>query len=201
MIDDFDNGFVKCIDNFLPKHTFQRIQDFTLSMDMPWSWTETDYNVTDPSIDEVLKQDGNFGTFMFTHLLFTPAGYTSNHLPLFFPITDAFKERNIPIANALKLKLNMYTNTGERKYLAKHTDFYPEDKVTKLHFITAILCFTTDNGATIIGDKEYKTIENRCIVFDGNLQHHAYTQTDVKRRVILNLNYERSDIDYHEKIV
>jgi len=188
MIDNFDNGFVKCIDDFLPKYTFNRLQNFVLGIDFPWHWSDFDYNPQDPTITKVDTKD--VGTFMLHNVLLTPKGPTSDMYRNFFPITDALHEHNVPIGEPLKWKLNLYTNQNKVKYLAKHTDFY-ETTNNNFEYITGILCFTSDNGASIIGDKEFETKENRLILFDGNLVHSAFTQTDKDRRVIMNINYMR----------
>ena len=187
MMKKLDDGFIDVVDNFLPKYTFQRLQKYVLDTEFFWHWTENDYNVDDPSIKEILKYDDN-GTYMLSHVLYTPHKATSDIFKAFYPITDSMNEYCYPINRPLKFKLNMYTNQGKHKHLAKHKDFYDMRKSQR--FITGVLGFTTDNGATVIGDKEFKTKENTMVLFDGHLLHGGYTQTDTKRRVILNVNYE-----------
>ena len=41
--------------------------------------------------------------------------------------------------------------------------------------------------------KVYKEVfpeENKLIVFNSGIYHAVYNQTDVKRRIVINLNYE-----------
>lgn len=125
---------------------------------------------------------------MMSHVLYIPHKETSPLYKSFLPITDSVREHGYSTIRPLKFKLNMYTNQGKHNHLAKHKDFYEVDKSEK--FITGVLGLTNDNGATVIGDKEFKTKENTMVLFDGNLLHGGYTQTDTKRRVILNVNYE-----------
>ena len=35
-----------------------------------------------------------------------------------------------------------------------------------------------------------KSIGNRVVVFDGSLQHRSKSQTDTKRRMVLNINWK-----------
>ena len=186
MMKNFNDGFIDVIDNFLPKYTFQRIQELVLSTDFFWHWTENDYNEADPTLKNIKEQD--IGTYMMSHVLYIPHKETSPLFKSFLPITDSVREHGYSTIRPLKFKLNMYTNQGNHNHLAKHKDFYETDKSEK--FITGVLGFTNDNGATVIGDKEFKTKENTMVLFDGNLLHGGYTQTDTKRRVILNVNYE-----------
>lgn len=187
MMKKLDDGFIDVIDNFLPKHTFQRLQKFVLGTDFFWHWTENDYNEKDPAIKDIAINE-DIGTYMLNHVLYFPHEATSDVYKAFYPITDSMHEHNYPIIRPLKFKLNMYTNQGKHKHLAQHKDFYGVLKSER--FITGVIGFTNDNGATVIGDKEFKTKENTMVLFDGNLLHGGYTQTDTKRRVILNVNYE-----------
>ena len=47
--------------------------------------------------------------------------------------------------------------------------------------------FTTCNGGTIINDKEYKSNANEALIFDNEIEHQGFTQTDTQRRIILNI--------------
>lgn len=189
MSEKLNDGFVKVIDDFLPTPTFNRLRDFVLGTEFPWHWTEHDYNPTDPTIEHI--DTSKDGTFMLHHVLYTPKTKPSIFIPYFNIFHDIFLHRGFDLGDILKLKLNMYTNQGVRKNLVKHTDFY-EESDKPLIYLTGVFCFTDDNGATCIGENEYKTKPNRMIAFDGNIEHWAYTQTNTNRRVILNLNYLRN---------
>ena len=40
------------------------------------------------------------------------------------------------------------------------------------------------------GGKVVKSVANRLVKFDSNLEHTGYTSTNKKRRVVINFNYE-----------
>ena len=57
---------------------------------------------------------------------------------------------------------------------------------------TAILYLNTCNGGTvIINNKKEKIIyskENKLLLFDSNTLHRGFSQTDIERRIIININ-------------
>ena len=57
---------------------------------------------------------------------------------------------------------------------------------------TAILYINTNNGYTKFkkGGK-VKSVANRVVIFDSNLEHMGYACTNEKRRIVVNFNYER----------
>ena len=58
---------------------------------------------------------------------------------------------------------------------------------------TAIFYLNTCNGYTKFrkSGKKIKTVANRMVIFDSNLEHAAFSQTDEKVRVVINFNYEK----------
>ena len=55
---------------------------------------------------------------------------------------------------------------------------------------TSIFYMNTCNGYTKFerGPK-VKTVANRMVIFDSNLRHAAFSQTDEKKRIVINFNY------------
>ena len=57
---------------------------------------------------------------------------------------------------------------------------------------TAILYMNTNNGYTLLGEKEkikIKSEANKLIIFNSQTKHCAVSQTDTDRRVVVNFNY------------
>ena len=84
-----------------------------------------------------------------------------------------------------RIKANMRTRTlfhGRSDY---HID-YPD-------MTTAIFYLNTCNGYTNFrkSGKKIKTVANRMVIFDSNLEHAGFSQTDEKVRVVINFNYEK----------
>jgi hypothetical protein len=195
----FEKNFIKVIDNFLPQITFQRIKDNILDHGFNWSYSEKDYN---PDLEKSSgkKIEDNVGCPMYVHSLYGSKQVLSPFFPMFLPIFDVLKEKfKESYGGLIKAKINAYSNHGQRKNLAKHNDLYfmpnmldkehlirEEDKI----FCTCVWQLTTDNGATCIGEKEFKNKENTLIAFDGSMEHWAYSQTDIDRRIIMNINFK-----------
>ena len=56
---------------------------------------------------------------------------------------------------------------------------------------TAIFYLNTNNRYTKFKKHgKVKSIENRIVIFNSNLEHQGVTCTDEKRRVVINFNYE-----------
>jgi hypothetical protein len=54
----------------------------------------------------------------------------------------------------------------------------------------AIIYINTNDGFTCFKDgAKVESIENRCIIFPGNLMHSGSTCTDSPLRMVLNINY------------
>ena len=138
---------------------------------------------------------------MMTHVMYIPRGIETNQFSTMLPIIDTIKEYDeLSYGSLLKLKLNMYLKGPESRHLFRHTDFYNDNGSgeTDFNFVTAVFCFTTDNGGTTVVSKDgqemnFKTTENTLIIFNGKLFHGGFTQTDKDRRVILNINYRTAE--------
>ena len=56
---------------------------------------------------------------------------------------------------------------------------------------TAILYINTNNGCTKFKEHgKVKSVENRIVIFDSNLEHQGVTCTDQKRRVVSYFYFE-----------
>ena len=55
---------------------------------------------------------------------------------------------------------------------------------------TAILYVNTNNGGTKFKNGKFvKSLENRVVVFDSNMEHTGVTCTNQQRRIVVNFNY------------
>ena len=139
---EYSNGFVKIVDNFLPESTYKRISTQIKGHNFPWYWTERDYNIDDPttgpdlqkSLKEAEDEGIKRGTFMWTHVAYaqsTNRVEQSEAWRGFEFIGDVIKDYGLPVVGdprefILKIKLNCYPNRGEKYELYKHTDFYDD---------------------------------------------------------------------------
>ncbi len=125
--------------------------------------------------------------FMFTHHIYRNGQVTSdlynNTLPLL--MFCASKTEKI---NLLRVKANLYTNQNKNVYHAKHTDFVDLD-----NYKTCVYNFTTCDGGTVLFKNNKKvvveSIENSMLIFDGNIEHQGFTQTNTQIRLLLNIDF------------
>ena len=166
----------KVIENLIDKEEFTKLQDiFHNSSYLPWYYNSKTTN------------DENDNDFMFTHTIYLDDKIKSeiydSCVNLFFSVSQQVEKSKL-----LRIKANLYTNQNKNIYHKVHVDI----KELK-DYKTAVFNFTTCNGGTILflDDEEINipSVENSLIVFDGNIKHQGYTQTDTNTRVLLNFDF------------
>ena len=174
---------LKVIDNFLSPTIFNRLLKIVESHMIEWVWSNNTHY--DPST----KKGDN--CWMFSQFLYAapslPGGPGSHPLyPAFHVIEDCqFDIR--PFKQVLKLKLNLYPNQGKNISHAKHADIYDKTGGPDECIITSVFNFHTCNGSTVVGEKNIDSKANRLILFDNTI-HYGITQSDLPRRIVLNIN-------------
>lgn len=157
---------MKIIDNFLDKKNLLILKSLIESPKFTWFWQE-------------YMTEGR--GYYFAHFLYSGNKISSNYFEAFAPLLDKMN-----MAAILQLRVNMVLKEPRPYECDWHVDYeFPHAK-------TAIFYFTTCNAYTLIDDvKQHKvdSVENRLVVFDCLTKHKVVTQTDTKRRLILNMNY------------
>jgi hypothetical protein len=154
-------------DNFLENSLFKKIQEMLFSSWMPWYFSRE---------QTVGEKDG----YYFFHHFYQNFLPKSNLYELISPVLSNFN-----IKSLISIRANLVTNRDKIYSSAIHND---TDHINK----TAILYMNTCNGYTLLNmDKEIKIncIENRVLIFDSQIKHCAVSQTDKKRRIVINFNY------------
>jgi len=173
---------LKVIDNFLPPRVFDRLLKTVESHTIAWVWNNDSY------IHPVTNQGDN--RWMFSQLLFigpnVPGGPGAHSLYPAFQVIEDYQADICPFKEVIKLKLNLYPNQGKQVSHSKHADIYHEGKPDE-RMITSVFNFHTCNGATVVGEKNIDSKANRLVLFD-NTWHYGITQSDIPRRIVLNLN-------------
>ena len=87
----------------------------------------------------------------------------------------------------LQSRANCVTRVSKQVIKSLHNDFiYPDSK-------TAIFYMNTNNGGTFFEidgeEKIVNSVENRIVIFDSLTLHATKTQTDLKRRIVINISY------------
>ena len=162
--------------NFLDQTFFDQFQKFIFSAPMDWHWQEHQYFIT-LNVDSPQHNDRGF----FSHTFFQDYEPHSPHYSRFI----------VPILHGLKCKM---VSTVRANCLPKdskpYTSNFHRDRPFDCN--TAILYMNTNNGYTLLGEKEkikIKSEANKIVVFDSKTKHCAVSQTDKPRRIVINFNY------------
>ena len=164
---------MQVIDNFLPEYQFRQISNVILSSEFSWKFH-----------DGIVKP--NDGQCQFTHMFFDIRydGILCNSYPLFDIVRQKLKVRRLD-----KIKVNLNPKTVFHRKGGYHTD--RDNSNQPQHQKTAVLYINTNNGWTQFkkGGK-VKSVANRIVICDNNLEHTGVTCTKENRRVIVNFNYD-----------
>ena len=166
---------MQVIDNFLPEYPFRLISNVMLSREFSWKFHD---GVVGP----------NDGQCQFSHAFFDIryGGILSKYYSLF-----DFVQQKLGVGRLDRIKSNLNPKTVFHRKGGYHTDQRHPREGYPLHQKTAVLYLNTNNGWTQFkkGGK-VKSVANRIVIFDSNLEHTGVTCTNEKRRVIVNFNYD-----------
>jgi len=156
----------KTIDNFLDKEVFNNFKNILFSNNINWFF-----------LPHMTKEDNYF----FNHCFY-------NH---FVPQSPYYPEYIEPILK--KLKVNAVCEIRANLSL-KGTNQYQSNFHVDRSFEckTAILYMNTCNGYTVLDESKKIKInseENKLLIFNSQIKHAAFSQTDVDRRIVINFNY------------
>ena len=158
---------MKVIDNFLPDYYFRSLSNTILGDDFWWFYNE----------DTAIEGDGH-SNFINMFYKKNPVGPTES-FPKIEPYLPFFKMKEL-----CRIKANLAPRTIFHRKTGWHVDNLPCST-------TAILYMNTNNGWTEFKKgSRVKSVANRVVIFDSNLEHQGVTCTDKKRRVLINFNYD-----------
>ena len=162
--------------DFLDQNVFDQFQKFIFSYEVAWHWEEHQYFI---SLDLESPEHNDRGFFSHT--------FHSQHEPR----SPHYTSFIVPVLK--KLKCNMLANVRAnciQKDLKPYSSNFHRDHDYNCN--TAILYMNTNNGYTLLGEKEKIKINceaNKIVVFDSQTKHCAVSQTDQERRIVINFNY------------
>tara|TARA_B100000287_G_scaffold1654_1_gene1602 strand:+ start:81 stop:569 length:489 start_codon:yes stop_codon:yes gene_type:complete len=159
---------VKVIDNFLSEYQWKKIKEEMMALNPLFPWY---YN-------DGICYEGD-GLFQFTHTFYNANDQSKSY---FYPLLDACQNK-LGVKKLRRIKANLNTRTVFHRKTGWHIDY--SDITTSVYYIN------TNNGWTDIkGYGRVKSVANRMVIFDSNLEHCGNTCTDEKIRVMVNFNYE-----------
>ena len=169
---------IKIIDNFLNFDALDKIKQ-TLLVNSNFSWYYNDNVVNQEKNKEVVEKYN----FLFSHTFYNNFTVTSN---FYESIVTPFIFKLKPLA-LIRIKGNMNTVAESIVPHGYHVDIKDYDGTKHK---TAVFYVNSNNGKTIFRDgTQVDSVENRLVIFDGNIEHTGTTCTDAKIRCVLNFNY------------
>jgi len=168
---------VEIIDNFLPEDQFNIIyKTMYEEYDFEWFFTDGQNYPNEPD------------KFMFNHVIVAiKEGINSHHFEMFDPVLKKLGAYRI-----FRVKANLTVKTKEHEPSGFHVDGFDKAHGYGDNSLTSIYYINTCNGYTEFktGEK-VKSVSNRMVIFDSELEHQGVTCTDDKRRVLINFNYNQ----------
>lgn len=178
---------IAIVDNFLTKEQFNFLHYHVLgdgNENLKWNFRDFTVGLNPEELE-------NKDSYQFTNLVFYKnriynEEFFNNLIPLF--------EQRLEIEHWLKIKLN-FRPIGKKIETGLHNDLLHEDGFM---FLTAVFYLNDNNGYTeIITKKSEKvkveSVENRCVIFRGDLFHQAVTSDD-NHRIVLNINFLNKEV-------
>jgi hypothetical protein len=168
---------VNVINDFLPEETFDYLCSQTINnRDFPWY---LDTKLETSSVDPIYN-------FQYVHKFYDRDQPTSS----FYDVIEEVFSQRLNVKAWIRCKLNLTLPTESHIEWGAHTDV-PSDWESK----TAIFFMSQTNGYTRIIDPNddgtgiIRGNRNRILIFDGKYKHTGASNTDWKRRFVLNFNY------------
>ena len=162
---------IKVIDNFLPKPVFKTLLDAVEDEYFQWEWQND--SIFNPHTN---TGDGHFkfGKPIYMHPNLNTVGDIVNkeYIKL-FEVFRNYQEEIIPSKFLVKLKLNLYPNQGKQVKHGRHSDV-SNGGVPDPNIITSVFNFSF-------------FVANQVVIF-SNAYHYGVTQSDIARRIVLNMN-------------
>lgn len=117
----------------------------------------------------------------FYHVFFDRYAHVSERIPMLHPVISKLNPMSL-----VRIRANLDVGRSEAFHYGYHHDY---DNI-----VTAVYYVNTNNGGTLFEDGDFvESKANRVAIFDSNLKHTTQTPTDVRARVLLNINYIPSE--------
>ena len=168
------------LDNYLSQKDFDYIKDILFPQNLTskdnFQWNHHKGIVRDPDLGPTGYEEYDW---MYNRSL-----YSSNNGLKFDKHYDVIKPilKKLNPKKVFDIRANLLVPTPQHIYHEFHTDRSVPHRV-------ALFYVTTNNGFTILKDTaKVECIENTMLLFDGSIEHHSVTSTDIPRCVI-NINF------------
>lgn len=160
------------VNNFLNVELFKEFQKDIFNKYIPWYYKESQTGLNNH------KDDNGYFTLNFFNNFKNGFNGFDKYLDIIY--------KKLNCRSLIEVRANLILRLKEVNALFFHTDYEYKDSKT------AIFYMNTNNGCTVLDKKKLikiKSIENTMLIFDSKIEHALMSQTDVKRRIIININY------------
>lgn len=171
----------KIIDNLLPNETFLQLQKNMLGPHIPWAYNSTIVTPGSYTVEDLHD-------FQFTHTFYKTHSPTSDWINVISPILEFINPSAL-----VRIKANLLPRTEKHIIHEYHYDHNQFDGKIALFYVN------TNNGYTIFKDEtKIDSVENRLLIFDGNVLHTGTTCTDQRVRCVINFMFYEWSKNSHE---
>lgn len=160
------------INNFLDIELFKEFQGNIFNKNVPWYYKESQTGL------DKHKEDNGYFTLNFFNNFKSGFNNFDNYLNIIY--------KKLNCRAIIEVRANLVLRLKKVNALFFHTDYNYENSKT------AIFYMNTNNGSTVLNKKELikiNSVENTMLIFDSKIDHALMTQTDTKRRIVININY------------
>jgi len=159
----------KIIDNFLEKENFQFLQKVLFSEDTPWFYKDA-FTIPRKNTEHAF----------YNHCIYS----------LKQPQSKLFDYMNVFIE---KLKIVAIDEIRVNSMYVQKDHYESEWHIDRpFKCKTGIFYLNTCNGYTLLktnSETKIDSLENRMLIFDSQIEHKGVSQTDTRRRMVINFNY------------
>lgn len=166
------HNIINVIDDFLPKYYFESLERNIMGSEFAWYF------------NQLATKGAPYTIPQFTHTFYDNRspwnGIGSDWYHLVEPLLAKLEVEKI-----YRVKANLNPKTFFHRNTGYHVDFEKDPPIK-----TAVYYIDTNNGFTKFkkGPK-VKSVANRMVIFNSNLEHAGFTNTNKHRRVVINFNY------------
>jgi len=170
---------IEIIDDALPNHVANKLEQLFFNSDLPWTFGTVNYSASDATEDEIILNGcDELDNLQLVHLFHDGKGFTGGYNKHLQPLYDLLQ-----IKAFVRVKANL---VPRRERIIRHGYHYDQAFFCKV----AVYYVNTNDGYTEFenGRKVYSK-KNRLVIFPSNMKHSGTTCTNTKARFVINFNF------------
>ena len=154
----------------LDKEDFEKIKIFFMDINTAWFYQP-----------KMITKSSNEDRGFFSHALFHDNHITSDAYQIMHPILEKLNAG--PLIN---IRANLNIKSDKQYFSEFHNDYTYDEALTAIYYLNK------NNGYTEFDDESKTKVysePNKIVVFNCKLKHRMVSQTDVNRRILININF------------